>query len=155
MHMFHPIIVHFTIALLSVGIITDFLYLISRKENHRQTAGYLLILGSISAVLAVLTGNAAADVVTISAEARPLVENHRSSGTLTMWLFLLVGAIRIILVRQRQFNRSLKWIYYCFGLVALLSLFRTGLLGGNMVYFHGVGMERPLAPPAEKPSFEE
>jgi hypothetical protein len=40
-------------------------------------------------------------------------------------------------------------------MVALVFLFRTGLLGGEMVYIHGVGIHKSEPAPVEKPSFEE
>jgi len=153
MYYFHPVIVHFTIALLSVAVISDFLYLITKKETFYQVASWMLVIGAMCAVGAVLTGNQAASRVEIPAEIEALVQTHRNSGQITMWSFLSLAALRFLFIKLRLFQKPLKWIYYLASAAALLFLFRTGLLGGEMVYIHGVGVNKS-APPVSKPSFE-
>jgi uncharacterized membrane protein len=155
MYFLHPIIVHFAIALLSVAVICDFLYLISQKENFRQISNYLLVIGTLSAVGAVLTGNQAFKVIEMTPEIEKLVNDHRSAGQLAMWIFIALTGMRFLLIKLQWFAKPFKWIYYLFGMVALVFLFRTGLLGGKMVYIHGVGVHKSEPAPAEKPSFEE
>lgn len=154
MYYFHPVIVHFTIALLSVAVISDFLYLITKKETFYQVANWMLAIGVTCAVGAVLTGNQAASRVEVSGEIETLVQTHRNSGQITMWSFVVLTALRFLFIKLRLFQKPAKWIYYLFSVAALLLLFRTGLLGGEMVYIHGVGVNKS-APPVSKPSFEE
>ena len=155
MYFLHPLFVHFTIALLSVAVICDFLYLLSKKENFWQISNYLLVIGTLSAVGAVLSGNQAAQMVEMSADVEQMVNSHRNAGQLTMWSFLALSALRFLFIRFKLFEKPLKWAYYLLGLIALIFLFRTGLLGGEMVYIHGVGIQKNAQPPAEKPSFEK
>jgi len=153
MYYFHPVIVHFTIALLSVAVISDFLYLITKKDTFYQVANWMLVIGAMCAVGAVLTGNQAASRVEIPAEIDALVRAHRNSGQITMWSFVILTALRFLFIKLRLLQKPLKWIYYLASVTALIFLFRTGLLGGEMVYIHGVGVNKS-APPASKPSFE-
>jgi len=152
--LWHPIIVHFTIALLSIAIITDFVYLITKKEHFWHFSTYLLVLGTVSAVGAVLTGHQAEENVLLNPKTRALVESHALSGEITMWTFLALTAIRFIFIKIKRFKEPIRWVYYTVGLTAMVFLFRTGILGGEMVYIHGVGTSDQTKESAQKPSFK-
>lgn len=154
MFLWHPIIVHFTIALLSIAIITDFLYLISKKENFWHFATYLLVLGTLSAVGAVLSGHQAEDSVLLNPQTRPMVDSHKLSGEITMWIFIALTTLRFVFIKLKKFGEPVKWIYYLLGLTAMVFLFRTGILGGEMVYIHGVGIPNQVKESTPKPSFK-
>lgn len=154
MHLLHPIIVHFAIVLLAVAVVCDFLYLITQKKNYWQIAGILLAVGTLSAIGAVLTGSQAYEVVDIPRSARRLVRQHRNAGTAAMWLFILTTALRFGFIQLDLFRKKIKWLYYLLALLSLTFLFRTGLMGGEMVYIHGVGVEKPLPQQPQKPVFE-
>lgn len=154
MFLWHPIIVHFAIALLSIAIITDFIYLLTRKEHFRQIATYLLILGTASAIGAVLTGHQALAAVDITPQVEPLVNTHKNSGQVTMWIFVALTTLRFIYFKFRLFEKPTKWIYYLVGIIAFSWLVRTGILGGEMVYIHGVGISNQAKEPLQKPTFK-
>ncbi len=154
MFLLHPIIVHFAIALLSVAVITDLLYLVTRKQNFWQLTNLMLIIGTLSALIAVITGNQAFQVVTIPEGTKPLVLSHQLSGQITLGLFAGVSVLRWVLIRLKLFAHPLRWIYYILLLTASFYLFRTGVLGGEMVYIHGVGTQKESSKPAAKPSFQ-
>ena len=53
----HPMLVHFPIALIVIGFVADFASLVFKKEACLSKAGfYLLIVGTLSAVFALLAG---------------------------------------------------------------------------------------------------
>lgn len=153
--LFHPIVVHFAIALLSLAVVLEFLFLISKKENHWQLAGQMMVAGTVFAILAVITGHLAYDQVEIKKSVEALVHSHRDTGTIAMWGFIVLTAIRFAFIRFSLFKKPIKWLYYLLVIFAVTFLFRTGLLGGEMVYFHGVGVQQQVPPSLEKPSFEE
>jgi len=152
--LWHPIIVHFTIALLSIALITDFVYLITRKEHFWHFSTYLLVLGTLSAVGAVLTGHQAEDSVLLNPQTRAMVDSHELSGEITMWIFIILTTLRFMFIKFKKFKEPVKWIYYMIGLTALIFLFRTGILGGEMVYIHGVGTSDQMKKSTQKPSFK-
>jgi uncharacterized membrane protein len=53
----HPMIVHFPIALIIVGFLADLIGILLKKEFFSRTGFYLLILGTLGAVTAYITGN--------------------------------------------------------------------------------------------------
>jgi uncharacterized membrane protein len=152
--LWHPIIVHFTIALLSIAVITDFLYLLSKKENFWHFATYLLILGTLSSIGAVLSGHQAENSVLLDPQTRTMVDSHALSGEITMWIFITLSTLRFVLIKFKKFEEPVKWVYYIIGLTALAFLFRTGILGGEMVYIHGVGTSDKVKESTQKPSFK-
>lgn len=154
MFLWHPIIVHFAIALLSIAIITDFLYLISKKEHFWQIATYLLLLGTVSSIGAVLSGHQAQDAVLKNPEVDKLIAVHMTSGEITMWIFIVLIVIRFLFIKFKLFDKSIKWVYYLIGIIGFAFLLRTGILGGEMVYVHGVGISEKTKTPATKPSFK-
>lgn len=155
MYYLHPVVVHFAIALLTVAVVCDFLFLITKKENFWQISNYLLVAGTLSAIGAVLTGTQAFKLIEITPEIEDLVNSHRSGGQLAMWMFITLTALRFLFIKLQLFQNPLKWLYYIFSLIALVFLLRTGLLGGEMVYIHGVGIHKTEPAPREKPTFEE
>ncbi len=154
MFLLHPIIVHFAIALLSVAVIADLLYLVTRKQNFWQLTNLMLLIGILSALIAVITGNQAFQVVNVPEGTKPLVLSHQLSGQITLGLFLAVGILRWVFIRLKLFANPVKWIYYLLLIAASFFLFRTGVLGGEMVYIHGVGTKKESVKPAAKPSFQ-
>ena len=153
MFLWHPIIVHFAIALLSIAIISDLLYLISKKDIFWQTSTFLLSVGTLSAIGAVLSGHQAEDAVLKNPEVNDLISTHQTSGELTMWIFILLTSVRFTFIKLKLFEKPVKWIYYLIGIAGFIFLLRTGILGGEMVYIHGVGIEKAKTP-ATKPSFK-
>jgi len=151
----HPTIVHFVIAFLSVAVILDLLHLVGKKEQFWQISNYLMVFGTICTIVAVLSGHQTEDAILKTPEIKNLIETHETAGELTMWLFITLTTLRFIFIKFRVFEKPLKWIYYILGIIALVFLFRTGLLGGEMVYIHGIGTPNTKKPPISKPSFEK
>lgn len=151
----HPLIVHFAIALLSVAVMSDLLFLVTKKNDFWQISNFLLIIGTIGAIAAVLTGIQAQKQISVSPDLEGLVRSHENSGKLTMLIFIAYTGLRLVLQKLRLFDTVWKWVYYITGIIALILLFRTGLLGGEMVYIHGIGIEKSAEPDLEKPSFNE
>lgn len=84
-----------------------------------------------------------------------MVNSHKLSGEITMWIFIALTTLRFLFIKLKKFNEPVKWVYYLIGLMALVFLFRTGILGGEMVYIHGVGTSDKVKKPTEKPSFDQ
>jgi len=151
----HSYIVQFVIFGLAIAVVTDFLQLITGKEKFRSMATWLLLIGTIAAIAAVITGNQAREIVEIPSGVEALVDAHRQSGLLTMWLFIALTAIRFAFIKFGWFQKPLKWGYYLLAVAALVFLFRTGTLGANLVNEHGVSVKKTEKQPIKKPGFDE
>jgi uncharacterized membrane protein len=157
----HPIIDHFTIALLSVGVLVDVLgyglaalfgerifWLASLHRRVTQAAPVLLIPGTISAIFSRITGEMeaerlwdtitpAAQEILFSADAHARVLSHAVLGTYLVYLFLTLTAWRILIDSWTRF-RWTQPIYVTVAAVALGALLYQGKTGGQLVYDQGV-----------------
>ncbi len=158
----HPIIDHFTIALLSIGVLADVVgYVIVRLFDNRSSrvkaladrlsgaALVLLIPGAISAILSRLTGESEAERVwdTISPAAQQILFadsgsatflSHAVLGTYLMYAFVALGAWRVLLEIWTKLKRT-HFVYLVVAMVALSALLYQGKTGGELVYDHAVG----------------
>lgn len=116
---------------------------------------YLLVLGTLSAIAAVFTGHQAEEAVIKNPQVENLISSHETSGEITMWIFILLTVSRFFYLKFKLFEKRVKWFYYVIGIIALSFLLRTGILGGEMVYIHSVGISDKTEKPIQKPSFKE
>src|SRR5207237_2817205 len=77
---YHPIIVHFAIALLIDGVVFRWLFLTGRAVFAGPAAATLIVVGTIAAAAAVHSGLDAHDVVERIPRARQAVVQHAQAG---------------------------------------------------------------------------
>jgi uncharacterized membrane protein len=131
---FHPMVVHFPIALITAGFLADVVYLFFKNEKWLTKAGYyLMILGALSAVAAWSTGQLFTAEPT-QGEIVKVFERHEAGGFITMILMVLGSAFRIWLVSRNREETDLKWIAFGLYLLAFAAVTFTGFMGGTMVY---------------------
>ena len=137
----HPLVVHFPIALLPLGALLD-LYALWRGDRvWHQFAYTAIVLGVSSAMVAVLTGNAAAADHWDRHEVVDVLSTHEdwATGTLFCGLLLVLGRLPLQLkgdVEQR------KWGLWTVGSAAGGGLvLATAYYGGMLVYEYGVGVQ--------------
>ena len=159
----HPIVDHFTIALLAVGILAEFLaagasifsrgetaWLCAWSRKLRSTSLLLMIVGASAAVLSYFTGDIEADRLwdTMSPAAQQILAStdgagrylsHAVLGQYLMYAFLILAAWRVLI----EFSeRLVRWriAFLIVAVVAVGALLYQGKTGGELVYEHGVGM---------------
>jgi uncharacterized membrane protein len=130
---FHPMTVHFPIALVMVGFLADVLSIFFKKEKWLIKVGfYLMILGTIAVIVAYLTG--AIFTKELTGAAHDLKERHEFFAGLAMWILLIGCAFRIFLVYKKLDESPLKWVPFFFYIIAVICVGITGYLGGAIVY---------------------
>jgi uncharacterized membrane protein len=158
----HPIIDHFTIALLGMGVLADVVgYLLAASFCNRSprikglgdrlsgAALLLLIPGAISSIFSRLTGESEAERVwdTISPAAQQILFSdtgsamflsHAILGTYLMYAFVALTLWRVLLEIWTRLKRT-QVVYFVVALVALCALLYQGKTGGELVYDHAVG----------------
>ena len=138
----HPLIVHFPIALLVVAVLLDLLRWI-RPLSRLLTgpATLLYLLGVLGAAGAVWTGRAAADTVRVPLEAQTVLSDHDDRAIYTLIFFAAFAVLRTILYLIRLDRKGFaRFALPVIGLVGVAFLWRTGELGKELVYKHGVGV---------------
>lgn len=136
----HPIFVHFSIALLSISsallIIGKFA---PQKYLWRNTAltvsRWNLLIGAAISILTVLAGWYAYNSVNHDEPSHLAMTSHMKWALSTFLLFVVVATWSFI-SRKKEVGIFLT----AFQLFATLSLLVTGFKGGELVYRHGLGV---------------
>ena len=130
----HPMIVHFPVALITVGFLAEVVSLFFKSEKCLSKTGfYLMILGALSAVAAWSTGQLFTNEPTQGAIVE-IFENHETAALITMLLMITGALFRIYLVVKKKEETPLKWIAFGIYCLAFAAVTFTGYMGGTMVY---------------------
>ncbi len=131
---FHPMVVHFPIALILVGFLAEVVSLFFKKEKCLSRTGfYLLILGTLSAIVAWTTGQLFTDTPSGGAIAA-IFEKHENGGLVTMIVMIAGSLFRSWLMISRKEETKLRWVAFGVYCLAFASVIYTGFMGGTMVY---------------------
>src|SRR5579863_10585542 len=161
----HPIVDHFTIALLTFGIAAEILaaaaILLTRDRpgfaavwsaKLRSTSLMLMISGAAASVASYFTGDAeadrlwdtmspAAEQILASSSGSPDYLSHAVLGHYLMYAFLILAAWRVMLELSSRLARA-RIAFLGVAIIALGALLYQGKTGGELVYEHGVGTAR-------------
>jgi len=132
---FHPLVVHFPIALIIFAGLAELLFMASGKEYLSLCSRLMLNFSAGFAVFSVLLGFADATDVPIQANLRSTFEVHRFMGITTAVLALLAA-----LLARRVANDGSVWLVRLYRLVLLLAMLSvgvTGHFGGTLVFGPG------------------
>lgn len=145
----HVVVIHFPIAFICLAPIFDFACLIFRNRVWLDRAATLLyLMGTVGAGAAYLAGERAAEaLVEISPAAESALADHESSATLTLIALAIVSLVRLwvswISRNDRRINPGFfRLAAIPVALAALAMLAITADRGGNLVYGHGLGVEK-------------
>jgi len=137
----HPMIVHFPIALLIVGFLSDIVGLLTKRDFFTQTGFYLFILGALGVIAAFITGGMAGNGIVEEGALKQALGTHEGAATLTVWVVSIAVVFRIALFLLKKFSGVLKMVSLVLGLLAVMAIARTGYYGGELVYKHAAGVQ--------------
>jgi len=129
----HPMLVHFPIALIAIGFLAEFAFLLFKKEICLTKMGYyLLIVGTLAACVTWLSG----DLFTSDMEgaAEKIRETHELLATTTVVISLITAALRTYMLIKKKETKPLKILAFAFYALAALLVSATGFFGGTLVY---------------------
>jgi len=130
----HQMIVHFPIALITVGFIAEVVSLFFKSEKCLSKTGlYLMVLGTLAAIAAWSTGQLFTNEPT-QGEIVKVFERHETGALITMILMIICSAFRLWLVIKKKEETQLKWVAFGFYLLGFAAVTFTGFMGGTMVY---------------------
>lgn len=143
---YHPIIVHFVIGLLIVGVAARVLSLLPLGDRGRflgPMAVSLILMGTVAAVLAAYSGHEAHEVVEQIPGVGRAVNAHEEWGENTRDIFLVVSAIELVALalasRKAGWARALYAASAVVGLGGVYALYQAGERGGDLVYSYAGG----------------
>src|SRR6516162_6312096 len=154
----HPLVIHFPIALLLVAplfIIAGIVMNPSKGRPFLVAALSLMVLGTVGTTVAVLTGEAAAEVAHRTAAMSAVLERHQELAETTRDIFGLLSAIFASILFVPRFLRRetittariLPLAFLLFYGAGTVVLVNTAHNGGRLV--HEFGVHSVLAPTNE------
>src|SRR5579862_2769819 len=145
---YHPLIVHFVIALAMVGVLSRWISFTGAAKFTGPAAVALLLLGTVAAVVAARSGNDASIAVEAVPGSAAFVRAHEEWGLRTRNILVLVSALEVLaLVGRAAWTRPA--LLASVGLAALGCIYETGERGGELVYAHAGGVGIRSGDPAD------
>lgn len=130
---FHPMLVHFPIALIMIGFIAELAYLYFKKEACLSFSGFwLLIIGALAVLAAYLTGEFFTSEM--SGGTGDIKSTHELFASITLWTVLFTAAFRIFLKTTKREKGFLKWVAFILYAICAIAVSITGFYGGTLVY---------------------
>jgi len=136
----HPIFVHFTVALLSlsVGLVVVTPFVKSPlKEQWRIVARWALWFGAGFTIITGITGLYAYNTVAHDTPSHLAMTDHRNWAVVTITLFLALAVWSIVRVRK---DKNLGKSFVVCMVIAGSVLGSTAWHGGEVVYRYGLGV---------------
>lgn len=136
----HPIAVHFTIALLVMA--TVFYFAAAIKERHREiwlaAARWNLWTGAGFGIITAVLGWLAYNTVTHDDVSHPVMVVHRNWALVALAIFL---GCALWAWRHPPASARASTVFLTAMLVGSATLAAAGLYGGRLVYVHGLGVD--------------
>ena len=146
MESWHPAFVHFPIVLLPLSLVLDLVALLKNKPDWHGMAYGLLVSGTVSALMAMVSGNQAAQAYRdLAINSR--IENHEELSTAAFFLFLLIALGRLPLHLQNRLHGWPLKVWMLLAAVGSGMLWLSSYWGGSLVYKYGVGIKEGLQVP--------
>jgi uncharacterized membrane protein len=129
---FHPMLVHFPIALVTFGFIAELGSVLFKKEFYfSKISLYLLVFSTLSAIAAYAAGQLfTADMSGAAEEVRKW---HEIFAGFSMGLLVITAAIRSYYCYKGDCKKY-QWLTFTLYAAATLAISITGYLGGTLVY---------------------
>jgi uncharacterized membrane protein len=140
---YHPIIVHFAIALVLAGIVFRLLSLFPRRFAFAGTAAAVLLLaGTVAVVLAALSGDAAHSPVERVPGSAAAVKEHEESGEWARNVFIAVAVIEVLglVFARRGKARPFQFASAALCVVGAFVIYEAAEHGGELVYSYAGGV---------------
>jgi uncharacterized membrane protein len=128
----HPAIVHFPVAGIPLALLGFMIWTLTGRTAFAKADVPPLVIGTLAAVVAVITGNIAHDAMQFSPSMHEIVEQHQLVSTTVMVVALLLLALRVW--RWETLTGRWRWVYGGGLLLTSALLGLTGFLGGSLVF---------------------
>lgn len=138
----HPMVIHFTIAIIYLACFVGLIGLFYRRGDFFQKAFFgLLFLGIVATLAAGIAGSISESYAHITKTIAPMIHDHARDGEITGVFMVIAFAIQFF--RQRK-RKCVSVLAFVFCLLATIMVSITGSIGGSMVYDHGLGIHLSL-----------
>lgn len=126
------------IALLLAAALCDILAIVTKRESFRLVSFWMLVLGALGGVAAVVSGLQAEELISHGEAVHRVMKTHETLALVTLGIFGLLALWRI--VRERRMGSGERTAAVILTLAGAGVLFATGLYGGRLVFEHAAGI---------------
>jgi uncharacterized membrane protein len=144
--LWHPVTVHFPIALLLVATLFFVISIFKGGGSKRtiQNASFMIsILGVVGAWISIYTGDMADGIVSRKICDPTILKDHELAAETMTYLFTAAAVVHILLffnILGSKLQRISPFIILTCMLIGSVFLVRTGHLGASVVYQQGAGV---------------
>ena len=132
-------LVHFPIALITVGFVFDLLAMIRKNDPFLSKTGYWLeILGMAGAVFAFGTGYFFTSPM--EGEAVVMREKHELYATISLISIIVSTLFRMVCNYLDKTTAGIRYVQLALFFISLVFISFTGFLGGNLVMDYMIGL---------------
>jgi steroid delta-isomerase-like uncharacterized protein len=137
---FHPLLVHFPIALLFVAMGIELLGLLLKKyQQFSFITDTLVWIGTLLGIFTVISGLQAADSFNVSGDIKDTLDAHSLTAKITITFFILYSVARIFRYRKREnLKPTMTMVNFVFGCIGLFGIYKTGEKGAELVFKHNI-----------------
>lgn len=133
----HLVVNHLPIIFPVVGVIVMITGIISKSEAIKRTAFMIFILGALTAIAAMTTGEGAEEVVEkINGVTENYIENHEEKAEAFALLSYILGSVSLLGLwasfKQKTFSSIISIATLVFAIVVLFFAKQTGTTGGEI-----------------------
>jgi len=125
-------------ALLLASVFFDLLGAFLKRESLKAAGFWTLVIGVLGTGGAILSGLLAEDATPHGAEAHAVMETHETLAFIVLGLFALLAVWRII--RKGVWSEKEQPVALTAGVIGVALMAFTAMLGGKLVFEHGVGI---------------
>ena len=137
-HLLHPGFVHFAVAFLVAGGLTEAFGIVARRPACSRFGSTLVVVGTIWLVPTMVTGFLAQNSLDVSQGADLVMGRHEKTGIALFGLFAVALFWKGWVGGELPDRQRLPYAAYL--LVGVLLAAYAAFLGGQMVFEHGVGV---------------
>ena len=135
----HPIFVHFTVALLSISALLYLAGLVLKKENFLIAARWNLWIGATTTIVTVIAGFNAYNSIPHDGPLHEAMTDHKNWALTTASIF---GLLSLWSLLKHRGAKTVSKIFVAIIVLASGLLAVTGYKGAEVVYRHGGGVMR-------------
>lgn len=127
--LYHPLVVHFPVALWLTSFFFDVLYAGTRERFYTMTSRYLIGLGILAALVAIVLGFVDYRPLVAQGVGQAFIDRHRVHSLLAYASTLVYAGIFLLRWRGRQASAA---AYVGMAAVGAVLIAVTGYLGGEI-----------------------
>lgn len=125
-------------ALLPISVLFDLLGSFFKRESLKAAAFWTLVAGVLGTIGAIAAGLLAEGVVEHSDQAHAIMETHETLAFIVLAIFGILAVWRIL--RRGVWSDREQPIALTAGVIGVLILLYTAMLGGKLTFDHALGV---------------